>query len=205
MLIVRRCLGFSLSLAASLHFGVMLPFGGHASAQGAGPADAAIAEVRRAYAQCREVQKPPAIELHQRRTGEPPVRIWQRQEPPEDEQAGGKMALFTANGVVRSTIEEVEGRSGDWQQIVEHCFRADGSVAFVLSVLRTFQGNVAVEDRMYFNPHGERIRTLRQVSDLKTNKRLNPREANFMDRKPQLYRSVEELLRVVGRKNVFPP
>jgi hypothetical protein len=204
MPIVRRCLDLLLSLAASLQLAALVSFAGHASAQGAAPADAAIAEVRRIYAQCREVQKQPAIELHQRRTGEPPVRTWQREEPPEDERSGRKMALFASGGVVRFAIEEVEGRSGDWEQTVEHCFRADGSVAFVLAVLRTFQGNVQVEDRMYFNPGGERIRTLRQVSDLKTNKPLKPREASFMERKPQLYPSAEELLRAVGRDNVFP-
>ena len=183
---------------------MLLSFAGQASAQGAAPADAPIAEVRRAYAQCREAQKSPAIELHQRRIGEPPVRTWQRQEPPEDERSGRKMALFASGGAVRAAIEEVEGRSGDWTQTVEHCFRPDGSVAFVLSVLRTFQGNVQVQDRMYFNAGGERIRTLRQVTDLKTAKPLKPREASFMERKPQLYRSAEELLRTVGRENVFP-
>jgi hypothetical protein len=76
-------------------------------------------------------------------------------------------------------------------------------VAFVLSVLRTFQGNVQVEDRVYFNAAGQRIRTLRQVSDLKTNKPLKPGEASFMDRKPQLYLRADELVRVLGRENVF--
>ena len=188
-----------------MQIGLLLSLAGHAPVQGAAPADAAIAEVRRAYAQCREVQKQaPAIELHQRRKGEPPVRTWQRQEPPEDEQGGRKMALFAFNGVVRSAIEEVDPISGDWQQTVEHCFRDDGSVAFVLSVLRTFQGNVQVEDRTYFNPGGERIRTLRQVSDLKTSKPLKPSEASFRDRKPQLYPNAEDLLTAVGRENVFP-
>jgi hypothetical protein len=204
MLIVRRSLDMFLRVAACFEIAVLQCACGHAYGQPAPPADAAIAEVRRAFAQCREVQKQaPAIELYQRRAGEPPVRTWQRNEPTEDEQGGRKMEVFARNGVLRSAIEEVEGRSGDWQQTVEHCFRPDGSVAFVLSVLRTFQGNVQVEDRVYFNAAGQRIRTLRQVSDLKTNKPLKPGEASFMDRKPQLYLRADELVRVLGRENVF--
>lgn len=177
----------------------------NAGASAASPPDAAVEEVRRAYAACRDIRKhATAVQVYQRRSGNPPVRRWERARPPDPEGTGRAMSLFTVERTVRAAIEEVDPRSGDWRQTVEHCFRPDGSVAFVLAVLRTFQGNVQVEDRMYFNPAGERIRTLRRVSDLTTEKPLKRDEASFMGRKPTIYRSVNELLRTVGRDVVFP-
>jgi len=170
-----------------------------ADAPGASPPAQAIEEVRRAYAQCRQIQKQATpVELYQRRSGNPEVRAWQRELPAEAERTGRTMKLFTAGGTLRASVAEVEAPSGDWQQTIEHCFRSDGSVAFVLTVLRTFHGDVQVEDRLYFNPRGERIRTLRNVSDLKTGKPVKPDEASFISPKPQLFRTADELLKTVG-------
>ena len=170
-----------------------------ADAPGASMPVQAIDEVRRAYAQCREVQKQAsAIDLYQRRAGTPAVRTWQREPPPEAERTGRTMKLFTASGALRTAVEDVAAPSGDWRQTIEHCFRRDGSVAFVLTVLRTFHGDVQVEDRLYFNPGGERIRTLRNVSDLKTGKPVKPDEASFISPKLQVFRTADELLKAVG-------
>src|SRR6266513_947674 len=194
------------TIVVVLILGAVASFAGWQEAvRGAAPSAPAIEEVRRAYAQCREIQKQAAaIELYQGRTGKPPVRRWQREQPPEAEQTGRTMKLFTADSTVRMAIEGVDALSRDWGQRTEHCFRSDGSVAFVLAVLWTFHGNVQVEDRMYFNPRRENIRKLRRVFDLKTNKPIKPEGASFMEQKLQLFRSADELLRAIGPEIVFP-
>ena len=130
-----------------------------ADAQGA----PAIEEVRRAYAQCREIQgRATSIDVYETRASTPAAPRWQRGRPPEGEGSGRAMSLYTADGTIRMAFEKIDALSGDWRQRIQHCFRADGSLAFVFSVLRTFQGDVQVEDRLYFDPQGKRIRTNRR-------------------------------------------
>jgi hypothetical protein len=173
---------------------------------GASPQASAIEEVRNAYAQCSAVQKQARpVELYERSSGRPSVESWQRERPPEEERSGRAMTLFLADGTLRMALERVNAPSGDWRQSIRHCFRSDGSLAFVFSVLRTFHGNVQVQDRLYFNPRGESIRKLRRVSDLSTGKPIKAEEGSFMEQEVQLFRSADDLLRALGREVVFPP
>lgn len=60
--------------------------------------------------------------------------------------------------------------SGDWVQYFDYCYRADGTIAFVLADLRTFLGDVRVVDRLYYAADGRRLRKTRRIFDLKTKK-----------------------------------
>lgn len=190
-----------LPLFAALALLVLVSFG----ARGAAPQAKAIEEVRRSYAQCGGIRdRVTPVVLHKeipRGTEEAP---WQRSDRAAPERAQRTMSVFAVNGMVRFALDEVNAVSGDWRQTIEHCFRADGSVAFVFSTLRTFYGNVAVEDRLYFDPRGKNFHKLRRVSDLGTGKPVKRGKGGFMDQKPELFGSSDELLRAVGREKVFP-
>ena len=60
--------------------------------------------------------------------------------------------------------------SGDWARYTDHYFRTDGSLARVDSEMRTFDGDYIIEQSLYFNAAGRRIRRTVRYYDLRTKK-----------------------------------
>lgn len=170
------------------------------SAAGSAAADA-VGEVRAVYKECRSSkQANTGGEVRYfagYASGEP---VWSSRLP-----AGGEVySEVTFHGrpaQARTAMRFDTSPSGDWTKTHDYCFRRDGTLAFVFAELRTFNGNVRVEDRFYFSPSGRQFRKLRYVFDLETARRLPDGYANFMDRDTTIYLSRRDLLREVAGNN----
>lgn len=64
--------------------------------------------------------------------------------------------------------------SGDWAKYLSHYFREDGSLAKVSSELRTFYGDLIIQQEFYFNARGKRIKKSIKYLDLTTQKPKKP-------------------------------
>ncbi|HEY8559482.1 MAG TPA: hypothetical protein VIL74_03690 [Pyrinomonadaceae bacterium] len=60
--------------------------------------------------------------------------------------------------------------SGDWTEYVFHTFRADGSLAFVRSEMRTFNGDLIIIQDFYFDRAGRLLKKSIGYRDLQTQK-----------------------------------
>ena len=166
----------------------------------------AISEVKSAYARCQAVRELPTTKrvlLVLIRNQPKEQGHWEVPSPGTEQTADEQMTVYVADEKVIAVDLYDAGLSGDWTQVVTHCFRTDGSLAFLLAVLRTFYGDVKVEDRFYFDHTGKQIRTLRSVFDLSTNKRVHPKKGDFMAHEPQIFHTTDEVLNAIGRGNVF--
>lgn len=68
--------------------------------------------------------------------------------------------------------------SGDWAQYDNHYFRADGSIAKIISELRTFHGNFILKRQIWFDVKGVQIASSRNYSDLDSGKPIKrPKDA----------------------------
>ena len=150
-----------------------------------------ILEVRKAYQECRAVKTGNAsskVTAHADygdfTENKPPV--WRRTLPASGE-AYSSVDVWRAGGTVRVAARFDTSPSGDWSKSHEYCFRKDGTLAFILAELRTFNGRVRVEDRLYFSPAGKQVRKLRYVFDLMTNARKPDGFSNFFDRDTTVY------------------
>lgn len=74
---------------------------------------------------------------------------------------GGKLAA--ANFTLFSA-------SGDWTKYVNSYYRPDGTLAKVAVDYRTFHGDIILEQDLYFNTKGDRIKKVQRVLDLQTHK-----------------------------------
>jgi hypothetical protein len=105
------------------------------------------------------------------------------------------LTVHRAAGKLRLATLGRASPSGDWSQRFEYCYRADGSLAFVLGVLRTFQGRVRVVDRFYYDRSGKRLRKDRRIFDLGSGKRLAPGARSFNDVKPVILKTTRAVVR----------
>lgn len=64
--------------------------------------------------------------------------------------------------------------SGDWTEYVFHNFRADGSLAFVQSEMRTFNGDLIIVQDLYFDRRGRLLERSIKYRDLQTEKPIKP-------------------------------
>ncbi len=125
----------------------------------------------------------------------PPV--WRRTLPASGE-AYSSVDVWRADGTLRVAARFDTSPSGDWSKSHEYCFRKDGTLAFILAELRTFNGRVRVEDRLYFSPAGKQVRKLRYVFDLMTNARKPDGFSNFFDRNTTVYLRADALTKEIG-------
>ncbi len=163
-------------------------------------------EVRKTFSDCKALRDQTStrrISLAKVSGNETEVGSWQRSSPRDNETSNSTMIIFISDQKLRAADLDLKAPSGDWQQTTSYCFRSDGTLAFVLSILRTFHGNMRVEDRYYFDQTGKTIRLVRSVFDLFTNKPVDADEGSFMDRKPPIFLSVKVLVEEVGHSNVF--
>ena len=91
-----------------------------------------------------------------------------------------ELVLFRRGERIRAARLMRTSPSGDWVQYFDYCYRADGTLAFVIADLRTFLGDVRVVDRLYYGPDGRRLRKTRRIFDLKTKKQITGK-SNFQE------------------------
>ena len=153
-------------------------------------ADPAITEIRESYQICRALRTDKVfmrkmygvytdLENQDR-------AIWSTS-PPSQGMVLEEVVLYGPGGSTQFAELLETTPSGDWSKATEYCYRADGSLAFIFSELRTFYGDARVEDRLYFDRSGEKIHTIRRIFDLNSGQRLPDGTANFSDRETRIY------------------
>lgn len=159
-----------------------------------------ILEVRRVYQDCRAVR----LDERTKRTrlfgaytdlSSDAGPVWHRQ-PPADTDVFDEMQVWRVGGRIRAANLLETTPSGDWSKLSKYCFRPDGSLAFIFSELRTFYGNVRVEDRLYFDLTGRQIRTLRKAFDMNSEKPV--RNPNFQDQETTIFPTARALAIKLG-------
>ena len=189
-----------------LGFLVLVALGAAAFRQRGGNDPPAILEIRKEFSGCQALRGQKStrrVALRQVAAGPNDKGRWQTAEPNSDETQYANIDIFLVQGKIRVADLTEDTPSGDWQQVTGYCFRTDGSLAFSLSTLSTFHGNVKVESRLYFDETGKSVRLLRSIFDLKTNKPLAKNARSFMDRNAPVYMTAEKLVEEVGRSNIF--
>jgi hypothetical protein len=88
--------------------------------------------------------------------------------------------VWRQNGKIAAANFTRSSPSGDWVHYVYHYFRPDGSLAKVESELRTFYGNLIVEQDLYFDRRGRILQKNRKFLDLQTQKPKKP-EKEFLE------------------------
>jgi len=85
--------------------------------------------------------------------------------------------------------------SGDWVNYVNHCFRADGTVARVETDYRTFLGDFKIVRMRYFNAAGRQISSSIKYLDLQSGKPKDKGDGVMGDNESAeaFYRSVKKL------------
>ena len=85
--------------------------------------------------------------------------------------------------------------SGDWVNYVNHCFRADGTVARVETDYRTFLGDWKVISTRYFNSAGRQISSSIKYLDLQSGKPKDASEGVMGDAesRAEYYKNVKKL------------
>lgn len=85
--------------------------------------------------------------------------------------------------------------SGDWVNYVNHCFRADGTVARVETGYRTFLGDFKVVRKRYFNASGRQISSSIKYLDLQSGKPKDKGDGVMGDKESgeAYYKSVKKL------------
>lgn len=104
------------------------------------------------------------------------------------------LAVYRRGKRIRAAKLMRTSPSGDWAQYFDYCYRADGTLAFVLAELRTFLGDVRVVDRLYYGADGHRLRKTRRIFDLKTKKRITGKR-DFQEMDQLIPKTTRALLR----------
>ena len=123
--------------------------------------------------------------------------VWGRQMP-KSGFAYSHIEIYRDGATIRVANRFDTSPSGDWSKTHEYCFRADGTLAFILAELRTFLGDVRVEDRLYYGPAGKQLRALRHYFDLNSDKPIKGKTPNFMDRETTTYLTVKAIGDAIG-------
>ncbi len=156
-----------------------------------------IAEIRERYQICRQMRADEAglrkyygvytdLEKQER-------PVWYRQAPTEG-MTLSELKLFSEADNQTDFAELMETTpSGDWSKATEYCYRPDGSLAFVFSVLKTLFGNVRVEYRFYFDRQGKQVREIKRIFDLNSGKRLPDNKSDYAEQETKLFKSTREL------------
>lgn len=81
--------------------------------------------------------------------------------------------------------------AGDWFIAIDYCFDTNGKLYFIFWRMNTFQADepVTVEKRLYFDQHGEKIRSLVSVFKMNTNEEEN---ISFSDREVEYKIDIRE-------------
>lgn len=149
-----------------------------------------IQEIRDRYQVCRQLRADKVGMMHlygvytDLEKQERPV--WQHQEPKEGMVLSEAIVFIQSGQIGFAELLETTP-SFDWSKNTEYCYHTDGTLAFVFSSFRTTYGNVRVDDRLYFDRNGRKIRTIRRIFDLNSGRRLPDDTNNFHDRETQIF------------------
>ena len=102
------------------------------------------------------------------------------------------VALVTSRDGAILTVHE-ELTSADYFVLATHYYRRDGTLAYVRSRLNTFHGYISVLRTVYYDGRGAVLKRTERVLDLKTQKKVNLADRDFMDVPTPVYRTTSEL------------
>ncbi len=106
--------------------------------------------------------------------------------------ANGSAYVWIRDAKVVGVFFMFQDESGDWVNYASYCFREDGSIAEVDSVLQTFYGNMLVKRAWFYAPQGALLARTMGFFDLHTEKPKTPDQA-FIDEKTPQFRDVKSL------------
>ncbi|MBW0435447.1 hypothetical protein HGB47_17705 [Leptospira yasudae] len=113
------------------------------------------------------------------------------------------LQIHKNHGRVILILLEEATPSGDWVFTVEYYFYGNNKLAFVHSILSTFHGFVRVEKRIYSDEDFRKIKELKSIYDLQTNKKLESNKNEFLDHKVVLAKGVDSLLERLQMYHTF--
>jgi hypothetical protein len=85
-----------------------------------------------------------------------------------------------------------ENQFGDSEEFAQYCYRADGSLAFIHSYLKSYHSNRGVVRDAWFGPSGDKVFSDLRVHDLQTNQ-IAKLPADFWDLPPPEFMHVSDL------------
>ena len=109
-----------------------------------------------------------------------------------------QVSVLRQKGKVRLAKLTTISPSGDWSHVTRYCYRADGTLAYSESTLRTTYGNVKVYEVVAYDRAGKVAKRTRQLFDLKTKKPLAKGARGFHDRKPVIFKTAKDFRRHVS-------
>jgi hypothetical protein len=98
-------------------------------------------------------------------------------------------------GRIVETSSTLFSPSGDWAQYVYHYFRENGSLAKVESDFRSFNGDIIIEQEIYYDASGKQLKKATRYRDLKTKKfkKVDPESGIPSMGKFQVFKTVKKL------------
>ena len=162
-----------------------------------------IVEIRALVTQVDALAKDPSIEKKDRyttldKTGNP---LWHKGPPSDEPEYVFDVAeVYVSSAAIRLIkLDSSDGGAGDWSRTARYYYRPDGTLAFLYAKLATFEGNVKVETRSYYNPKGKIVRDLEAVFDLESGKKLT--NASFKREYPPVYLTTHDFKTATGMTN----
>ncbi len=116
--------------------------------------------------------------------------VWTRKLPRKIH-ALHRVSVLRHKGLVRLGKLTTISPSGDWTRVNRYCYRADGTLAYSSSTLRTTYGNVRVYDVVAYNQQGKVLRRTRKIFDLKTGKLLGKKARGFQEPKQVVFKTAK--------------
>lgn len=103
--------------------------------------------------------------------------------------------VWRQTGKIAETSTTLFSGSGDWVHYIYHYFREDGTLAKVESDLRSFYGDIIVEQEFYYNKSGRQLKKAVRYRDLKTKKfkKVDPKSDYLSLTKFDTYKTVKKL------------
>ena len=123
--------------------------------------------------------------------------VWTRKLPRKTH-ALHRASVLQQKGKVRLAKLTTISPSGDWTRVNRYCYRADGTLAYSESTLRTTYGNVKVYDVVAYDRTGRAIKRTRKVFDLKTGKPLGRKARGFQEPKQVVIKTAAAFRRHVS-------
>lgn len=117
---------------------------------------------------------------------------------PRNVHALHRVSVLRQKGQIRLGKLTTISASGDWTRVNRYCYRADGTLAYMSSTLRTTYGNVRVYDVVAYDRSGRAIKRTRKIFDLKTSKPLARGARGFQEPKQVVIKTAGDFRRHVS-------